>query len=763
MASNWYDALSGGQLHVQAYEASYNVAGNYSRVQVNVWIERTSGTGKYSNYTDNSWSDAVGGSTFQHGSGTYDLRGGGSQLLLSGQITVYHNADGSRVIAISGAFTDPHGNLGSGSAGGSLTLTTIPRATQPTVSPTSGNTDANYDIDYDGAASAFTHDLYYSLDGGATYVSLATALGQTGTYTWTPASSLLPDSTDVTAIIRLDTKSGATLIGTKTVSLPLHVPDTVKPTVSSVSWADAQTSSPDLPTLMGGTGRYVQGWSKLKPTATASGASGSTITETDITQNGQVTTSGVAFGLPIALSGAVPFSATAKDSRNRSSAPLTGTVAVTAYAFPSLASLAVQRTSDAAGTLPDPTGTYLKITPTASTSDLTFGGSQKNLLEYQIRIAPKSTGVFTTVQAWTSSGVSGVTWTAARVFGTYASSDEWIVEVSIRDVFGKNGYNTGSTVRVATLNVASESVFMDWDEGKGIGLGQYRQGLGLLEVADGSGKGIYQGGHKVIDTSVVATTSAQGIVELATDAEATTGTDTTRAVTPHALAAVATPLAAGYRLLQTVYITSSTTFTKASYPTARAFRFRVQGGGGAGGGSAAASSGAHSEGSGGGAGGYAEAFVLASALSSSLTCTVGAGGVGVSGTTGGNGGNSSAGSLAVAGGGYGGTTAGNSTAVGFGVIGSAGGAATAGDIQLAGGDGGFGVGSGSFGNGGTGGNGLLGWGGAGYASPSSTGSGPGGPGSGYGGGGGGAGTNTAQGARAGGNGAPGIIIVEVYA
>jgi hypothetical protein len=508
VASNWYDALNGGQLHVQAYEASYNVEGNYSRVQVNVWIERTSGTGKYSNYTDNSWSDAVGGSTFQTGSGTYDLRGGGSQLLLSGQATVYHNADGSRVVAISGAFTDPHGNLGSGSAGGSLTLTTIPRATQPTVSPTSGNTDTNYAIGYAGAASGFTHDLYYSLDGGATYISLATALGQTGSYTWTPASSLLPNDTDVTAIVRLDTKSGATLIGTKTVSLPLHVPDTVVPTVSSVAWTDAQTSAPDIPTLMGGTGRYVQGWSKLKPTATAAGASGSTIVETDITQNGQVTTSGVAFGLPIALSGSVPFSATAKDSRNRSSAPLTGSVAVTAYTFPNLASLSVQRTSDAAGTLPDPTGTFLKITPTTSVSDLTFGGSQKNLLEYQIRIAPKSTGVFTTVQAWTSSGVSGVTWTAARVFGTYASSSEWIVEVSIRDVFGKNGYNTGSTIKVATLNIPSESVFMDWDEGQGIGLGQYRQGLGLLEVADGAGKGIYQGGHKVLDTTYSTTTDA---------------------------------------------------------------------------------------------------------------------------------------------------------------------------------------------------------------------------------------------------------------
>lgn len=553
--ADWYGGLTGGQIHVQAYESSYDVAGNYSIVQINVWIERTSGSGKYSSYTDNSWIDYIDGVGFQSGSGTYDLRGGGSQLLLSGSAVVYHNSDGTRTVGISGSFTDPHGNLGSNSAGGSLTLTTIPRATQPTVSPTSGNTDANYTISYAGASTGFTHDLYYSLNGGSTYTLLASALAYNGSYVWTPASSLLPNATDVTAILRLDTKNGATLIGTKTVSLPLHVPDTIVPVVSSVSWADAQTSSPDIPTMMGGTGRYVQGWSKLLPTATSVGASGSTVTACKVTVNAQVADSGTAFGSAVALSGAVPFSAVATDTRSRSSVPLTGTVAVTAYNFPNLATFTVTRTSDAAGLLPSPTGTYLSIVPTASVSDLTFASVQKNLLEYQIEIAPKATGVFVVVAAWGSTGVSGNTWTAARVFGTYASNTEWIVRVTIRDVFGKNGFNTGSTVTAKSLNIPSESVFMDWDEGVGIGLGKYRQN-GILDIkgdvyVDGTffpkdvtatDRMLQRATHNVIDDGDAATTSTAGILPLATSAEAVTGTNSTKAVTPSALrAALVTP------------------------------------------------------------------------------------------------------------------------------------------------------------------------------------------------------------------------------
>ena len=83
-----------------------------------------------------------------------------------------------------------------------------------------------------------------------------------------------------------------------------------------------------------------------------------------------------------------------------------------------------------------------------------------------------------------------------------------------------------------------------------------------------------------------------------------------------------------YRYVQTVYFTSSGSFTKASYPWLRAMRVKVQGAGG-GGGSAARTSGSFGQnhGAAGAAGGYAERFITDIAgLSASETVTVGAGG-----------------------------------------------------------------------------------------------------------------------------------------
>src|SRR5690606_4443808 len=115
-------------------------------------------------------------------------------------------------------------------------------------------------------------------------------------------------------------------------------------------------------------------------------------------------------------------------------------------------------------------------------------------------------------------------------------------------------------------------------------------------------------------------------VELATDAEAITGTDDTRAVTPKNLKAVLGP---SYHYCGTLYFYTSDTFEKADYdPWLRAIRVRLVGAGGAGGADTAANGAG-----GGGAGGYAEAFITdIDGLSSSVAITIGAGGTGVNGT-----------------------------------------------------------------------------------------------------------------------------------
>lgn len=204
--------------------------------------------------------------------------------------------------------------------------------------------------------------------------------------------------------------------------------------------------------------------------------------------------------------------------------------------------------------------------------------------------------------------------------------------------------------------------------------------------------------------------------------------------------------------------TGSDTWEKPA--AARMIRVQVQAGGGAGGGAPATST-QTSAGGGGAGGAYGESWLLAAGVDASVTVTVGAGGAGAAGATGGNGGSSSFGSFVTASGGNGGGT----VAAGTTNSGVNGADSTAqivvGDIAIKGGGGGAAMRLASQGAiGGVGGNSYLGNGARGKAI--TTGSAAGDVGQGYGGGGSGGVNGSTNVAVAGGDGAPGTVIITTY-
>lgn len=221
-----------------------------------------------------------------------------------------------------------------------------------------------------------------------------------------------------------------------------------------------------------------------------------------------------------------------------------------------------------------------------------------------------------------------------------------------------------------------------------------------------------------------------------------------------------TLLQTGYRYVQTLYYTNDGTFEKDNYPWLRAIRVKVQAGGGGGGGADATGPGAASMGAGGGGGGYAESFLTVDALAASEIVTVGAGGAGGTGANNGSkGGNSSFGSLVVAEGGAGGGYVSGLTSNATFNGGGAGGVGIAGQLLTGGtaGEGATRIPLIAFG--GTGGSSMMGGGGRGGTTNAN-----GASGQNYGGGGGGARNHENQATeRTGGAGAPGIVIVELYA
>jgi hypothetical protein len=92
-----------------------------------------------------------------------------------------------------------------------------------------------------------------------------------------------------------------------------------------------------------------------------------------------------------------------------------------------------------------------------------------------------------------------------------------------------------------------------------------------------------------------------------------------------------------YRYVTTLYYTSSGTFVKGNYPWLRAIRVKCQGAGGGGAGAAATAATTTSIGSAGNAGHYAESFITDMAIVPvSVNVTISAGGTGGVGANGGN-------------------------------------------------------------------------------------------------------------------------------
>lgn len=267
--------------------------------------------------------------------------------------TITHNADGTKTINISGQVTGPSGTglEGKSSWGDSnVTLDTIPRASQPTLSSSSVTMGNSVTITTNRVSNSFTHTISYSF--GNASGTIATNVGDSTT--WTPPITLanqIPNSTSGTCTITCTTYNGDTLIGTKTVGLTLNVPSSVVPTVSIGTLTEANTTMQGL-----NWGVFVQNKSQLNIPITTAGSYSSTIVSVVTTIN-NVTFNGTnVITSTLVTAGNNTISTTVTDSRGRT-ATTTKTYNVVAYSNPTITTVQAQRClSD--GTLSDE-GTYL--------------------------------------------------------------------------------------------------------------------------------------------------------------------------------------------------------------------------------------------------------------------------------------------------------------------------------------------------------------------------------------------------------------------
>ena len=315
-------------------QQSQNVADNYSTVSYSLVISRPS---NISSTAAKAYSVKINGSTVA--SGTTTIGGTGSKTITSGTARVDHNADGTKSISFSFSLaveiTWGGTYLGTASGNGTMVLTTIPRATTPTLSASTADMGTSVTITMNRASSVFTHKLAYSFSNASGTIGTGLATSSTWTIPLTLASQI-PNTTSGYCTITCTTYNGSTVIGSKTVGITLTVPSTVIPTIGGVTISEA---TPNIVTKFNA---YVQNKSTLNVAITAAGAYGSTIAKYETYIQAIPYREASFVSNVITVSGTVGVLTTVTDSRGRT-AQVSNSITVVAYTPPVISSMSAWR------------------------------------------------------------------------------------------------------------------------------------------------------------------------------------------------------------------------------------------------------------------------------------------------------------------------------------------------------------------------------------------------------------------------------------
>lgn len=213
--------------YIYADETQVDAANNRSLVSVSMAIFCSPG---YS-FTSNSINCGITGSSDRsHGYQTWS----GETTIATGSFWVNHDANGEAAAHIYSWGNGGWSGVASFSDDFWLGLTTIPRASQPSISPSTISAGSKCTINTNRASSSFTHTIQYSF--GSKSGTIATGVGSS--CSWTPSTDLLsqiPNSQSGSGTITCLTYSGGTHIGTKTCGFTLTVPGGSNPSIGDIS------------------------------------------------------------------------------------------------------------------------------------------------------------------------------------------------------------------------------------------------------------------------------------------------------------------------------------------------------------------------------------------------------------------------------------------------------------------------------------------------------------------------------------------------
>lgn len=406
-------------------EKSYSIENNTS--QVEWWVGIRSNTAYHNHYgLSETYVVNINGTVVHNAVHTPTVNSGTTVWVASGTTTVSHNTDGSKSISVSASFNNADRGTylpTTGSCSGSLKLTTIPRATTPSIDKPSLDCGSAIKISGTSASSNFSHKVYVTWNGTKTQIGTIASGTTTPSFSYTIPTDWeknIPDSTSGIATFTLETISGSTSVGSKSVNATIKVRSGVVPSIGTVSISDTNS-------ICAGIGQYVQSQSKLKFSIATSGNQGSTITSVSTKFNNQTYTGSTFTTQAIQNSGTLSYTITVTDSRGRT-ATKSGSINVVAYNPPSLTNVSAKR-ANSSYAIDESSGTYALLHFKVGFTSL----SNKNVTSFYIQYRASGASSWTKINSWANNYTLEQDYKAGNLFTSTTSTYE--IAFGVKDSF----------------------------------------------------------------------------------------------------------------------------------------------------------------------------------------------------------------------------------------------------------------------------------------------------------------------------------------
>lgn len=405
-------------------EISYSVENNTSYVEW--WVGIRSNTQYHThNGIPETFKVSVNGTQVLDQSFTPNVPAGTLVGVKSGTVTISHDADGSKTISASASFSGSNSGYYApitGSCSGTVKLTTIPRASSISIDSPSIECGKTININGSSASKNFTHKIYATWNGKTSELTtISGTLTPTFSYTIPTAwEKDLPNSTSGIATFTLETFSGSTSVGSKSVNATIKVRSGVVPSVGTVSISDINS-------ICVGIGQHVQSQSRLKFSIATSGSQGSTVTSVSTKFEGQTYNDSSFTTGTVQGSGTLSYVITVTDSRGRT-ASKSGSVTVSAYSSPSLTNVTAKR-ANSSYVVDEASGTYALLHFKVGFTSL----SNKNVTSFYIQYRASGASSWTKINSWDNNYTLEQDYKAGNLFTSATNSYE--VAFGVKDKF----------------------------------------------------------------------------------------------------------------------------------------------------------------------------------------------------------------------------------------------------------------------------------------------------------------------------------------